>query len=80
MNNEFNDLHEGVRLINTYKPTAMRVENNKFDGCKTGAFSLRADKSLIVDNEFIDCGIGSIIDASVGFKHTKISILVLRTP
>lgn len=49
----------------------MRVENNKFDGCKTGAFSLRADKSLIVDNEFIDCGIGSIIDASVGFKHTE---------
>jgi len=71
MGNEFNDLHEGVRLINTYKSKAMRVENNKFDGCKTGTFSLRADNSLIVDNEFVDCEVGSIIDATVGFKHTE---------
>ena len=77
--NEFNDLNEGVRLVNTYQSLAMRVENNKFDGCNTGTYSLRADNSLIVDNDFVDYLVGSTIEATVGFKHTENSYSTTTT-
>jgi len=70
-NNEFNDLKEAVRLVNTYKKPAIRVEENDFNNCQTGTFSQNADNSLIVNNDFNNCGMGSIIQSSVGFKHTE---------
>lgn len=71
INNEFTDLREGIRIVNTYKTKPLRVEQNTFEDCRYGTYSSNADNSLILDNTFDHCNYGSYIEASKGFTLSE---------
>ncbi len=58
-------------MSSTHQTNPTRIEDNTFTDCAIGTYSLRADNSLILNNDFTDCDDGSVLEASVGFKHTE---------